>query len=419
MVSVAPVPEVTTLPLTSSTEALKAVSTVLGVVTEVGGAVVKATWVAAPGSTVIAVLVAVAMILVESVATRVQVAPVLIVTAVKVASPATAVAVVVPVRVHVDVSEMTSVALTPVVRGIPLLSSTDTAKDGRTIPDEAVVGGSGVKPSSAAVFVATAIAVLVAAVNPVSPDCVSVAVNTQFAALATVMLIAVNVVTPLEAAMLPSVPATEHPADADVTESVSLREVSTLPYWSSIDTFAEKFAPLVTAVIGSGVNINFEGAAAVTVKTWLPVEGLSGPAEVFAVRVHEVPTWMTRPLNVATSPPGVWVVMPAVMGHDDVTLTVSPAEAAVTVNPKAVPAMMENEDPPNVNTPAAEAGDAATNARPASIRADVAPTATRDFVTDPRDRRPSLRFTNFLIRISAFALPVRFEYLNMCFMGTT
>jgi len=37
MVSAAPIPDVTTLPLTSSTEALKAVSTVLAVATAVGG----------------------------------------------------------------------------------------------------------------------------------------------------------------------------------------------------------------------------------------------------------------------------------------------------------------------------------------------------------------------------------------------
>jgi hypothetical protein len=147
MVSVAPVPEVTTLPLTSSTEALKAVSTVLAVVTEVGGAVVKTTWVAAPASTVIAVLVAVAMALVESVATRMQVAPVLIVTAVKVATPPTAVAVVVPVRVHVDVSEIVSVEYGAVTSTTPLLSLTDTVKVGSTVPALADAGGSLVKPT--------------------------------------------------------------------------------------------------------------------------------------------------------------------------------------------------------------------------------------------------------------------------------
>jgi hypothetical protein len=145
MVSVEPVPDVTTLPLTSSTEALKAVSTVLAVVTAVGGAVVKTTWVAAPAATVMAVLVAVAKVLVESVATRVQVAPVLIVTAVNVATPLTAATVVVPVRVHVDVSAMTSVEYGAVTSTTPLLSLTDTAKEGSTVPALADAGGSVVK----------------------------------------------------------------------------------------------------------------------------------------------------------------------------------------------------------------------------------------------------------------------------------
>jgi hypothetical protein len=326
------------------------------------------------------------------------------VTKLKVATPATAAADVVPVSVHDDVSATMSVEPTPVVIGIPLLSSTDTAKEVRTVPAVVVADGSIVKPSLLGVLVATATAELVAAVNPVSPAVVSVAVNTQLNALVTAMLIEVNVVTPAAAAMLPSVPVTEQPAVADVTESVSLKEVSTLPYVSSIDTFAEKLAPLVAAAGGSVVKINFEAAAGVTVKTWLPVEGLSGPAEVFAVRVHEVPTWITRPLKVATVPLGVWVVVPAVMGHDDVTLMVSPALAAVTVNPKGVPAVME-KDPPNTNTPAAEAGDAAANARPASISADVAPRATRVLVTDRSDRRPTLWFTKFLIGIPPLHCP--------------
>jgi hypothetical protein len=229
MVSVAPVPDVTTLPLTSSTEALKAVSTVLAVVTVVGGAVVKTTWVGAPAATVMAVLVPVAMTLVESVATRVQLAPVLIATVVKVATPATAVATVVPSSVHVDVSATASVAPVPVVIGIPLLSSIETANDGRIAPAVVVEGGSVVKPTLLGAVVATDIEPLITGVNPLSGARVSDAVSAQVEPVG--MVTALNVATPA-AAVATSVPPTLQPAEAVEMAIVSMApvpDVTTFP----------------------------------------------------------------------------------------------------------------------------------------------------------------------------------------------
>jgi len=175
-------------------------------------------------------------------------------------------------------------------------------------------------------------------------------------------------------------------------------------------------------------------AAAVTVIVALvaAVNPVSPLVVSDAVRVHAVPTVITTEVNVATAELAPTDVAP-VRVHDEVMATVSDAlepVAGALETSSIVTAKLERVAPavvvvlgPEVKArwvpTAAAAGDTATNARPASIRADVAVTATRDFITDPRDRRPSLRFIKLLIRISAFALPVRFEYLNMCFMGTS
>jgi hypothetical protein len=229
MVSAAPIPDVTTLPLTSSTEALKAVSTVLAVATAVGGAVVKTTWVGAPAATFIAVLDAVAMILVESVATRVQTVPVLIASAVNVATPAIAATVVVPISVHVDVITTTSVSPVLAVIGIPLLSSIETAKEGRIAPAVAAAEGSVVKPTLLGVVVATLIAALVTGANEVSGASVSVAVRAHV--VPAEMSTALNVAPP-PLAVAVSVPPTVHPADPVEIAIVSTEpvpEVTRLP----------------------------------------------------------------------------------------------------------------------------------------------------------------------------------------------
>src|SRR5487761_954147 len=174
MVSFVPMPDVSTLPLVSSTDTLNDAINVPAVVTVVGGAVVKATLAAAPGNTVTALLVAVVRVLVASVATSEQVTPVFIVAKVNVATPATAVAVVVPERAQVDDSVTTSIEPVPEVITMPLLSSIETAKEGRIAPAVTVADGSVVKPNLLGVFVATA-TLTVAFVTP--PVLVSVATS--------------------------------------------------------------------------------------------------------------------------------------------------------------------------------------------------------------------------------------------------
>jgi len=251
MVSVAPVPEVTTLLLTSSTETLKVVSTVLAVATAAGGAVVKATCVAVPASTAMAVLVAVVKVLAVSVATREHEAPVLIETAANVATPATAVAVKVPVRVHVDEIATASVEPSPDWIVTPLLSSIETAKEGRTVPAVVVADGSGVKPTLVGVVVATEIEGLGAVANT---SVLSVAVRTQLSKVVTVILIALKVATPPLAVTGPAAPPTVHPVELDERVTWSAELATTLPYWSSIETAVVKFTALVTAVGGCVVK---------------------------------------------------------------------------------------------------------------------------------------------------------------------
>jgi hypothetical protein len=173
-----PIPKVTTLPLASSTETLKVVSTVPAVVTAAGGAVEKATCVAAPAVNATTVLVAVASVLDVSVAINWQLLPVLIATAENVAASFMAVTDVVPVSTHADVRTMTSEVPTPPWRATPLLASTDTTNVGSTVPAAAVAGGSTVKPSSVGVFDTKVIAGLVT-VKPLSGESVSVAMSVQ------------------------------------------------------------------------------------------------------------------------------------------------------------------------------------------------------------------------------------------------
>jgi hypothetical protein len=142
----------------------------------VGGSVVKASLAAAPTLTATDALVAVVRVLEVSVAVRVQAPVELITSALKVATPAAAVAVAVPPRVHEDEMVTASVAPVPVVITLPYVSSTETLKVARDAPSLAVVVGSVVKTSLAAVLGLTATDVLVAVVRGVE---VSVAVRVQ------------------------------------------------------------------------------------------------------------------------------------------------------------------------------------------------------------------------------------------------
>jgi hypothetical protein len=145
MVSTDPVPVGTTLPYWSSTETLKVVNAT-PTVPDVGGTVVYAILVAAVGVTTIAPLVAVVTPdVVVSDATSVQLVPVVIVTAVKVATPATAGTEVVPVRVHEEVICIVSVEPVPDVITIGVLSSTETEKLASALPAFVGVVGAVVK----------------------------------------------------------------------------------------------------------------------------------------------------------------------------------------------------------------------------------------------------------------------------------
>jgi hypothetical protein len=178
--------------------------------------------------------------------------------------------------------------------------------------------------------------------------------------------------------------------------------------------------PTVAFAGGAVVKAISAAAPALTVNVLLgAVEPTSGPAVTVAVKVQDVPNLINKPVKVAT-PPVVGALVVPPRPHADVMPTVSVVLplAGVTVKLRSLPAVWGEVMVEKVSVVAADAGDEAANARPASIRAEVAPTATRDFITDLSDRRLSLRFIKLLIRFSAFALPVRFEYLNMCFMGT-
>jgi hypothetical protein len=242
-VSVDPVPEVTTLPPTSSTETLKVGIIVEAVVTVAGGAVVNTACVGAPADTSMTPLVAIANVLVESVATNWQVLPVFIVTAANVATPPTAVALVVPASVHADVNVTTSVEPVPDVTGMPLLSSIDTANEGRTVPAAIDDAGCVVNPTSAGAVVATFTATLVTVVLFV----LSVATSAQLVPAVTVI---VKAATPLVALIAPP------PLKVQVDDAIAMESalpVSMLPLVSSTDTLNMGIATLIVAVVAGTV----------------------------------------------------------------------------------------------------------------------------------------------------------------------
>jgi len=259
MTSFVPVPEVSTLPLVSSTDTLNVVNNVPAVATVVGGAVVKATLVAAPGSTVTRLLVAVASVRDASVAINVHEVPVLIATAENVATPPTAATVVVPSSVHVEDKTMESVAPVPEVIGMPLLSSTFTANAVITAPAITDVCGCVVKPNLLGVFVATATFAVVAVTAPLL---VSVAMSWQ--------LVPPEKVTPLKDAT-PELATTGvtalivQPAAAVIP--IVSDEFNTLPLVSSTETLNIGIAvPIVAVVDGVGdVKVRCGDVPAVTV----------------------------------------------------------------------------------------------------------------------------------------------------------
>ncbi len=105
------------------------------------GSVVKMTLLAAAGVTAIEPLTAVVSTRVESVAVSVQLRPVVMVTALKVATPLMAANDVVPVKVQPLEMTMVSVEPVPEVMTLPYWSSTETAKVPSATPAVVVDGG--------------------------------------------------------------------------------------------------------------------------------------------------------------------------------------------------------------------------------------------------------------------------------------
>jgi hypothetical protein len=133
-------PVVSTLPLASSTETLKAVIAVPVVNTAAGGATVKASFAGVPPLTNTAELeVAVITLFVESDAIRMQLPTWLMDTALKDATPATSATEVVPPTEQEELIAIVSVA--PVAR-FPYWSSLDTLKSVRATSAPPVAGGS-------------------------------------------------------------------------------------------------------------------------------------------------------------------------------------------------------------------------------------------------------------------------------------
>jgi len=213
--------------------------------TVAGGSVVNTTFVGAPAITVIPELVPVVRALEESVAVSVQgLVPPSMVTAVKVATPATATIDVVPVMVHAEVMAIVSVALTPVVITFPYVSSVETLNVVRTVPAVAEAGGCVVKPTLARAAWVTATAELVPVVR-----FSEVSVAKRVHEVPVLMVTAVKVATPATAA-IEVVPPIAH---ADVMAMVSVEEapvVSTAFDTSSTET--AKLARATPAVVVEG-----------------------------------------------------------------------------------------------------------------------------------------------------------------------
>jgi hypothetical protein len=291
-----------------------------------------------------------------------------------------------------------------------------------------------VKPSPVGVFDTTLIAPLVTAVNALSGESVSVAVRVQL--VPAEKLTAPKVATPA-AAVTVSVPASVHPADDVAIATVSRAPtpvVMTLPWESSTDTLkVVNDTPMVAAVGGPVVYaILFAVLAAIGIAALTTGVNVSSGASVsVAVRVQEPAVSMMMPVKVATAELAVWVVVPLLIVHDEVSAMVSDAPVPVAGLPppsSTVTTMFERATPavPDAGVvvktkcvpAAADAGETATNARPDTMRADVAPMAAMAFAMERMDLRPTLRFTKLFIGFPPFALPVRIEHLNMCLMGT-
>jgi hypothetical protein len=326
IVSVEPVPVAIRLPYWSSTETAKLASVAPAVVVA-GGSTVKTTLLAAAGVTVVAgLLVAVIRVREVSVAVRVQMVPLVIVTALKVATPPAAVAVSVPPKVQLEVRAIWSNEPVPVVIRLPYWSSTETAKLAKVAPAVVVAGGSTVKTTLLAPAGLTTVAGVLVAVVRAREE--SVAVRVQLPVL--VIVTALKVATP-PAAVTESVPPRVQPEVRAMVSPDPAPVVTTLPYWSSTETAKlVKAVPAVAVVGGSTVKTTLLAAAAVTVVGGALVAVVRVREESVAVKVQVVPLVIVTALKVATPPVAVTEsVPPSVQVEVRAIVSVEPVPVAI------------------------------------------------------------------------------------------
>jgi hypothetical protein len=126
-----------------------------------------------------------------------------------------------------------------------------------------------------------------------------------------------------------------------------------------------------------------------------------------AVKVQEVPFLINVVVNVATPDPSVTALTEPPRLHAEVMLMVSPVTIgdSVTVKLNGVADVCGDPIAETTRVEAADAGETAANARPASIRADIAPMATNDFIRVLKERWPTSRFAEFIIGFPPLHFP--------------
>ncbi|MGB7651690.1 MAG: hypothetical protein WBL51_00250 [Acidimicrobiales bacterium] len=274
-----------------------------------------------------------------------------------------------------------------------------------TVPVVAtLVGGATLNATLAGVPPVTVIAALEAAV--IKLLVLSVATRMQLPVWLTVT--ALNVATPATSAV-DKVPPRVH---VEPIAMVSVPDVTTFPYWSSLDTLkVVSSSPAPDVVGGAVVNASFAAVVGLTVIAPLVMGVPVSPVVVsVAVSVHDVPVLMITLLNVATKgfePPdasSVNVELPLNVQDEEITMAslVAPPAVTLTVNVlNAVPAVAVVGTLEKVSVDAAAAaGTTPTNATPASNNAVPRPAPTIDFALDETERRPtSLRLKIFMERL--------------------
>jgi hypothetical protein len=260
----------------------------------------------------------------ESVAVRVQEPVDVIVSALKVATPATATAVVVPPRVQAEVSATVSTSPVPDVSTLPYKSSTDTLKVVKTADSTTVAGGSVVNATFVAAPAVTVTPVL-AAVASVSVE--SVAVRVQ-GLVPPSMTSAPKVAIP-EADVAVVVPASEQEEVIAITSADPL--FAGCP--AAFSTFTEnevRVAPAAVVVGGSGPKASFVAVVETIVTAALVTVNVLVVS--VAIRVQDVPAVMVNALKVATPAAAVTVIVPPRVHDDEIVIeSVAPVPDVITV----------------------------------------------------------------------------------------